>query len=124
MSIQVTFTVDGAETALADVDDDYLAEMLAHTGEQVMQETQYKLGGLTCAEHGQAPAVVVSAAYDSASDQKELNYHVDACCPTLLLRAVAALNHCKSCRPGQEVMSGAAETGNGFAVGFTAPGRR
>ncbi len=90
---QVRFEIDGLETEPADLDDDYLAEMLMHTAAQIREQVQSRLGRLRCSEHQAAPRVVVTAAYTTDVEQMELAYHVDACCPALLLQTVQALNH-------------------------------
>ncbi len=89
---QICFEVDGAVVSLADLADEYLVEMLAHTEAHIRQQLQRQLSGVRCAEHGAAPRVTVTASYAADVDQMELSYHVDACCPALLLRAVGALN--------------------------------
>jgi hypothetical protein len=91
--IILQFEVDDRPTTPETVTDEALAEMLAHTGEQIREQVMRKTSDLRCAEHGNAPRITVTATYESASEQMELAYHVDACCQMLLLRTVQALNH-------------------------------
>lgn len=91
--IIVQFEVDDRPTTPDAVEDETLAEMLAYTGEQIQEQVRHKAGDLRCEEHGGAPRITVTATYDSAAEQMELAYHVDACCQMLLLRTVQALNH-------------------------------
>jgi hypothetical protein len=93
IEVTVQFEVDDRPTTPSEIDDEYLAEMLDHTGEQVRQHVQARLGMMHCPEHGGAPKVTVTAQYQTDSEQMELSYHVDACCSRLLMMAVGALNH-------------------------------
>jgi hypothetical protein len=93
MDITVQFEVDDRPTTPEELADEYLAEMLTHTGEQVRQEVERKLAAVRCPEHGTQPRVTVTGMYATDTEQMELSYHVDSCCQLLLLRAVAALNH-------------------------------
>jgi hypothetical protein len=89
----IQFEVDDRPTTPAEVEDEYLAEMLEHTGEQIRRDVERKLADMRCAEHDQPPRVSVTGTYDTAAEQMELSYHVDSCCQMLLLRTVQALNH-------------------------------
>jgi len=91
--ITIQFEVDDRPTTPAEVEDDYLAEMLEHTAEQIRHDVERKLENAFCPEHNQPPRVTVTATYDTAAEQMELSYHVDSCCQIGLLRAVSALNH-------------------------------
>lgn len=75
------------------LDESEMAMMLDYTKQQIRQHVQNTLGDLRCEEHGGAPRVIVSGAYSLETEQLELSYHIDTCCPMLLMRAVAALNH-------------------------------
>lgn len=93
LDITIHFEVDDRPTEPEQVEDEYLAEMLEHTGALVRQEVTRKLAEARCPEHGTQPRVTVTAMYATDTEQMELSYHVDSCCQQLLLRAVAALNH-------------------------------
>ncbi|MBZ0282947.1 MAG: hypothetical protein K8L97_19565 [Anaerolineae bacterium] len=93
IEVNIKFQVDGVEVLPTDVQDEYLAEMLEYTGEQIRQQVHAKLDAVRCPEHGSAPRVTVTAQYATDVDQMELGYHVDSCCQQLLLRAVQALNN-------------------------------
>jgi hypothetical protein len=91
--VMIEWVLDGQATNLAAVTDEYLAEMLAHTAEQTRQDVRRKLADVRCPQHNNEARITVTASYDSAAEQMELSYHVDACCSLLLMRAVQALNH-------------------------------
>jgi hypothetical protein len=93
IDVTINFEVDGQPVTLAEIEDDYLAEMLEHTGEQIRRDVERKLESAFCPEHNQPPRVTVTGQYDTAAEQMELSYHVDSCCQMGLLRAVSALNH-------------------------------
>ena len=93
IEVTVEFEVDDRPTTPEEVEDEYLAEMLHYTGEQIQDDVQRKLGEMTCAEHGSHPRVTVTSVYSTDTEQMELSYHVDTCCQQMLLRTVQALNH-------------------------------
>lgn len=93
IDVTVKFLVDGQETEPEVIEDEYLAEMLLYTGEQIRQDVERKLSKTPCPEHNTLPRVTVTGTYDTAAEQMELSYHVDSCCQMGLLRAVQALNH-------------------------------
>lgn len=93
IDVTVKFQVDGQQTTPELVEDEYLAEMLQYTSEQIRQDVERKLAENRCPEHNSPPRVTVTGIYDTAAEQMELSYHVDSCCQMGLLRAVQALNH-------------------------------
>ncbi|MBZ0277339.1 MAG: hypothetical protein K8I60_14435 [Anaerolineae bacterium] len=94
LEVSIQYEVDDQPVDPDALDEDVeLADMLAHTGEQIRRQVADKLAGMQCDEHGREPRVLVTATYSSETGQMELNYHVDTCCPPMLLRAVQALNH-------------------------------
>ncbi|MBN8591013.1 MAG: hypothetical protein J0M33_04615 [Anaerolineae bacterium] len=90
--ITIEYEVDGIPTEADSVSDDYLSELLAHSGEQIRAQVSRKLNAARCPEHDHLPRVTVTAQYDTGTEQMELSYHVDSCCQNGLLRAVSALN--------------------------------
>jgi hypothetical protein len=92
-NITVQFEVDDRPTTPDEVEDEYLAEMLAYTAEQIREDVRRKLADAHCPEHGNLPRLTVTGTYDTAAEQMELSYHVDSCCQMGLMRAVSALNH-------------------------------
>jgi hypothetical protein len=93
MDITIQFEVDDRPVEPEEVEDEYLAEMLQYTGEQIREDVERKLADARCPEHDSLPRVTVTGTYDTAAEQMELSYHVDSCCQMGLLRAVSALNH-------------------------------
>jgi hypothetical protein len=93
IDIIVHFEVDDRPTEPEQIADEYLAEMLEHTGALIRQEVARKLAEVRCPEHETPPRVTVTGMYATDTEQMELVYHVDSCCQQLLLRTVAALNH-------------------------------
>jgi hypothetical protein len=93
IEVIVEFEVDDRPTTPEEVEDEYLAEMLHYTGEQIQEDVQRKIGDMTCDEHGGHPRVTVTSTYSTDTEQMELSYHVDTCCQQMLLRTVQALNH-------------------------------
>ncbi len=93
IEVNVEFEVDDRPMTPEEVEDEYVAEMLHYTGEQIQADVQHKLGEMTCDEHGGHPRVTVTSVYSTDTQQMELSYHVDTCCQQLLLRTVQALNH-------------------------------
>jgi hypothetical protein len=90
--ITIVYELDGIPTEPDSVTDDYLAELLAHSGEQIRAQVSRKLEAARCPDHDHLPRVTVTAGYDSGTEQMELHYHIDSCCQNGLLRAVSALN--------------------------------
>ncbi len=93
VEVIVQFEVDDRPVTVDEVTDEYLAEMLEHTGAQIRQQVERQIGEMRCEEHGGQPKVTVTGTYTTDVEQMELSYHVDSCCQKLLLRAVQALNH-------------------------------
>jgi len=93
VDVTVQFEVDDRPVDPAELEDEYLADMLEHTRQQIEQDVRRKLADVRCPEHGTLPHVIVTGMYSSDAEQMELSYHVDSCCQLLLLRAVQALNH-------------------------------
>ncbi len=93
IDVQVQYLVDEQPTHPQDLTDEYLTELLEHTGEQAARHVHQRLDSMTCEAHQQQPRVMVTARYFRDTEQMELSYHVDSCCQMLLLRAVKALNH-------------------------------
>lgn len=91
--ITIQFEVDDRPVEPDEVEDEYLADMLKYTGEQIRQDVERKIENAFCPEHNLPPRVTVTGTYDTAAEQMELAYHVDSCCQMGLLRAVSALNH-------------------------------
>ncbi|MBL8162479.1 MAG: hypothetical protein JNJ61_10875, partial [Anaerolineae bacterium] len=46
--VMIEWVLDGQATDLATVEDEYLAEMLAHTAEQTRQDVRRKLAEVRC----------------------------------------------------------------------------
>ncbi|MBZ0287956.1 MAG: hypothetical protein K8I30_10105 [Anaerolineae bacterium] len=93
IDITIQFEVDDRPVEPEEVADEYLAEMLRYTREQIREDVTRKLADVRCPEHNTQPRVTVTGTYDTAAEQMELSYHVDSCCQIGLLRAVSALNH-------------------------------
>ena len=93
MDITIQFEVDDRPVEPEEVEDEYLAEMLQYTREQLREKVEHQLTDARCPEHDTLPRVTVTGTYDTAAEQMELSYHVDSCCQMGLLRAVSALNH-------------------------------
>lgn len=93
IDVDIKFQIDGQDIAPDLIDDEYLSDMLEHTGEQARNHVHERLDDLRCPEHGTSPRVIVTAQYENDTEQMELNYHVDSCCSQLLLLAVQRLNH-------------------------------
>jgi hypothetical protein len=93
IDVEFNIRVDDSEAAPDRLMDDYeLAMMLQHTKAQITKQVQDSLGEMRCAEHDQAPRVIVSGAYSTESEQLELQYNIDTCCKRFLMEAVHALN--------------------------------
>ncbi len=93
VDITIQFEVDDRPVTPEEITDEFLADMLAHTGEQVRRQVERQIGDMRCEDHGGHPHVTVTGTYTTDTEQMELAYHVDSCCQMLLLRAVQALNH-------------------------------
>lgn len=91
--VRVAYEVDDELVSPADLEDEYLSELLLHTGDHARQTAVRQIAAVRCPEHGQAPVVIITVHCARQSDQMELNYHVESCCNLLLLRTVQALNH-------------------------------
>jgi hypothetical protein len=73
--------------------DPFELEMLFdQTRKQIEQHVQQRLGDMRCPDHDQPPRVKVTGVYSNETEQLDIQYHVDACCKLLLLKAVQALN--------------------------------
>ena len=93
VEVIVQYEVDDRPVTVDEVTDEYLAEMLEHTGAQIRRQVERQVGEMRCEVHGGQPRVIVTGTYATDVDQMELAYHVDTCCQKLLLRTVQALNH-------------------------------
>ncbi len=91
--ITVQFEVDGLPVSPIEVEDEFLAEMLEHTAEQIYRDVAHKLSGVRCPQHNKPAIVTVVGTYDTTAEQMELSYHIDSCCQIGLMRTVSALNH-------------------------------
>ncbi len=93
IDITIQFEVDDRPVEVDEITDEYLAEVLEHTGEQIRRHVAKQLGDMRCKKHGNPPQVTVTGVYTSDTDQMELDYHVDSCCEQVVLQAVQALAH-------------------------------
>ena len=93
VEVIVQYEVDDRPMTVDEVTDEYLADVLEHTGAQIRRQVERQIGEMRCEEHGGQPKVTVTGMYTTDADQMELSYHIDTCCQMLLLRAVQALNH-------------------------------
>lgn len=86
------------ETA-GDVSDDPFLDpyevqlMFGQTQRSMETGIRRKLEGVVCSEHGKAPHITITATYDNATEDMDLNYHIDTCCQMFLVRVVKTLNN-------------------------------
>ncbi len=94
MSLQIKFELraEGDEQPDAFLDAAERELLFASTRASISAGLQRKLRAVICGEHGGAPAITVSGVYDNATEQMELDYHIDTCCQAFLLRVVQILN--------------------------------
>ena len=73
--------------------DPYELEMMFDSARQSIRAgLERKIGDMTCAEHGHAPKFLIAGRYDHASEQMDIQYHVDTCCRLFLLDVMRMLN--------------------------------
>ena len=92
MDIRFDLRTAGVAPPDAFLDAHQLETMFDSTRQSIRAGLERKLGGAICAEHGQAPQFLIAGVYDYASEQMELEYHVDACCQLFLLDVMQRLN--------------------------------
>lgn len=67
-------------------------ELFYATCADVSRTLERKLAGVRCVEHDAEPLVRVIMSYDRDTDQMDVSYNVEACCPPFLLRVVQILH--------------------------------
>lgn len=73
--------------------DPYELEMMFDSARQSIRAgLERKIGDMTCAEHGQTPKFLIAGRYDQASEQMDIQYHIDTCCQLFLLDVMRMLN--------------------------------
>ncbi|MCY4147426.1 MAG: hypothetical protein OXE95_08950 [Chloroflexi bacterium] len=90
--IEFDLRVAGDEMPDAFLDATELELMFAGTRRATGDSLRRKFAAVTCGEHGGAPKFTISGVYDRATEQMDLQYHVDACCQAFLLRVMQILN--------------------------------
>lgn len=69
-----------------------LEMMFDSTRQSIRAGLERKLADRVCAEHGQPPKFLISGRYDHASEQMDIQYHIDTCCRLFLLDVMRMLN--------------------------------
>lgn len=92
MHIEYDFQTMGEPLSDPYLDATALEQLFAQTRADLGNAIQRQLGDLRCPEHGQAPSVLVRGIYDHTTEQMDVSYGVDTCCPPFLLRVVQVLH--------------------------------
>jgi hypothetical protein len=69
-----------------------LDALFVATRQSLQRDLERQLNGVVCAEHGQPPRLKITARYDNETEQFDLQYHIDTCCPLFLARVIKTLN--------------------------------
>jgi hypothetical protein len=92
LQLQITTEISGVG------DDDPLFDpyeiqwLLDDTRQRLEQDLTRQLGTLVCAEHQQAPQLHLKIVYDALSEQLDVQYHIETCCPLFRVQVVKTLN--------------------------------
>ncbi len=66
--------------------------LIQQTEAIIRKDIARKLGTMTCEEHGEAPAFIITGTYDNESEQLDIQYRIDTCCQLFLVRVMRTLN--------------------------------
>ncbi|MCY3575435.1 MAG: hypothetical protein OXG92_01960 [Chloroflexi bacterium] len=92
LQIEFELRAEGDELPDAFLDASELEMMFAGTRTSLGDSLRRKFAAVKCGEHGSPPKFTISGAYDRATEQMDLQYHVDTCCQAFLLRVMQILN--------------------------------
>lgn len=92
LQIDFDLRAEGDELPDAFLDASELEMMFAGTRTSTGDSLRRKFAAVVCGEHGSAPKFTISGVYDRATEQMDLQYHVDTCCQSFLLRVMQTLN--------------------------------
>jgi hypothetical protein len=92
MHLEFDFQTSGDSQPDPFLNEESLERLFANTRAELEDAITRKLGEMTCAEHNQAPAVLVRAIYDRDIEQMDISYSVEACCSPFMLRVVQVLH--------------------------------
>lgn len=93
VQIQYNFDIDGALREDPFLDRLQVHMMFEQTRQSIEGSLQRKLAGVTCAEHGAGPTIIINGRYDSDREEFDVGYHIDTCCQLFLVRVVKVLNN-------------------------------
>lgn len=94
MALEIAFDLRAEGEALADpfLDRYEQEQMFDSARRSIGAGLRRKFAGIVCGEHAQAPKFKISGVYNNASEEMDLQYHVDTCCQAFLLRVMQILN--------------------------------
>lgn len=92
LRIDFDFRIEGEASAGAFLHDQEIRLMFDSARKSLGDGLQGRFRNLVCGEHGEAPSFTVSGVYDRASEDMDIQYHVDTCCQFFLLRVMRELN--------------------------------
>ncbi len=92
LRIDFDFRMEGQAAPEAFLDELEIRLMFESARQSLGDGLKRRFQDVECGEHGEAPSFTVSGVYDRASEEMDIQYHVDACCQFFLLRVMRALN--------------------------------
>ena len=94
MGLSIDFDLRAEGDALPDafLDSYELELMFDNTRLSLGAALERKFSAVTCADHAQPPSFRISGVYDNEREDMDIQYHVDTCCQSFLLRVMQILN--------------------------------
>lgn len=94
MTVRIEFDlrVEGETRADPFLDCYELEQLLDSTRRSLGADLRRKFADVVCPVHAAAPRFKISGVYDNASEEMDIQYHVDTCCQGFLLRVMQILN--------------------------------
>ncbi len=92
LTIGFDFHTQGEEQPDAFLDEFELQQMFDSTRRSLGSALERSFHDVVCGEHDRAPGFTVTGVYDRGTEVMDIQYHVDTCCQSFLLRVMQVLN--------------------------------
>jgi hypothetical protein len=90
--VNVVFNIQMIESDEGWLDSYERGVMVEQTKNQLASHIQNALKDLLCETHHQPPQVAINGKYDVETEELNVEYDVQTCCPLFLMQCVARLN--------------------------------
>ncbi|MCS6835363.1 MAG: hypothetical protein NZ750_05015 [Anaerolineae bacterium] len=90
--IRFDFAIEGELHDESFLDTYEVSLMFSQTERELGEALALKLEGLICSEHGQVARLTVRGRYHAASDEMDVQYDLEPCCPLFMARVIKTLN--------------------------------